>query len=701
MKQTLYNPRHSDVLRPPRHSKAAPPALGFLVWALVFLAGYARAAEPGCSVQSGPPPELLLYTVLLAQNARTTGSADEASVLRVASNEAYESTLTTTLLFDRGSLPEDARLLYAEVALTSDEQFPSQVLNAAQLLGACPQAQSQDAEDLCVLAGSIEPGSFAARKTDTTPGGLVEAVQNPSPGNSELSFRLVATGYQTSLAFYGMDAAASLPGRPRMVVRYNLPFTGSSSWPQPRFDAQHSGRIPWISNVFPRGALKPEKIYSKSGLQLHPILFDDIVYLVVESQGDDGPAGFYLYGVDRTGREVSKSQELGQPAAQPVATPGGLLLYANESSIRFLDLGAALAEVGTLDVAGIRQTPTVGRDGTFYVADGDGVTAYSSPTVGKIFSPPQVLWKLVQEATSIAPVALSRDQSMAFVSSLVPDKESTKIRLSAIDNRTGEFVGSFCSARADWSRPPTPVVGSNEVYIAADPIAPTSSTPAQLLAFAIPESGFYPLDCDWTPTLLESTDQSGGFTTPSVNSRGRPLAAHGASLTLYGEGQKPSVELPSAVSSNLVLDGNDNVLLFAERVLLAFDGELREQYHLDTSACDDPKCDGINSDLLLAPDGTLLVTNRSVLFRIRPDLTANNVPKNCTPELRLRRPSVFRASSCIRLPGNLDLIPSDAVILQSGGEVEAAPGFEVSKEAYSKIQTGLTSGRSCQAETVD
>lgn len=690
MNETPYVPRHHGAPRPSRHSKSSRLTVGLLLWALGWGAGSAWAAEPGCSVDPGPAPELSLYTVLLAQDARTNGSEEEDAVLRVASNDAYESTVTTTLLFDRGPLPGNASLLSAEVALTRDEQVSGQVLNAAQLLGPCPQALHQASEDLCVLAGSIEPGSFAARKTDSIPGGLVEAVQNPPSGDEKLSFRLVATGYETSLAFEGIGEASRLPRRPRMVVRYDLPFPGSSSWPQPRFDAQHSGRIPWISNVFPQGALEPEKIYSTSGLQLNPVLFDDVVYLVVENT-----EGFFLRAVDRTGGVVSTSRELGQPAVQPVAAPGGYLLYANEKSIRFLDVGASFAEVYTLAVAGIRQPPTVGRDGTFYVADDEGVTAYSSPTGRDGFIPPQVLWQLEQNATSTAPVGLSRDQSMVFVASLVPDKESTKIRLTAIDNRTGEPVASFCSARVDWNRPPTPVVGIDEVYTAANPSQPTSSTPALLLAFAIPRSPAGPLfsECGWKPKQLEATDEAGGFITPSVNSRGRPLAAHGTSLTLYGEGQQPSVQLPSAVSSNLVLDGDDHVLLFAGKLLYALDGDLKEQYRLDTSAFDD-----INTNLLLAPDGTLLVNNRSTLFQIRPDLTADNVPTTCTPEVRHKRPSVFRASSCIRLAGDLALIPGDAVILQSGGEVEAAPGFEVSEGAYSKIETGLATGRSCQVK---
>ena len=650
-----------------------------------------------------------ITTVLLPDAALSVSSTDPPSDTRlvVTSDESYQPTGLSYFIFPPPTLPPNAIVHSAELRLVSNGSSNSQ---AAQLFSVV----SFDADTLNwgnkplpsgpALAGSSQPGIF----TDPTcgPAGLCQEVQEHFASSTPFYLVVRAQGYKTNLSFES-SANDTSNNQPRLLVEYSfaaqaklsgpqatglqatmseLPAT--MSWPQPQHDAAHSGRNAWKANAAPSGVQAAlRSVFSPTSGTIHqnPILYRGNLYFSLEVDGETGKQ-YTLRGVTPGGTTVSQSGPLkALPIVQPVVDPHGILYYATADGVSLFDLDNEITSVKLppkvsedLATAQLDSAPTVGLDGSIFFSIGGVVSARTS------YPQLKTLWSSQEEnGTEAASTAVSPDQRVAYLSTLVRRQAGQAVVLRALNNLTGERLASYETKAAQFERPPTPVAASAGVYLAVTPRNMGASNPSKLFGFRTPEKN----QSSWTPSWTKQGTVSPGISQPAIGLQGEVLATHDHKLWAYEPDQgtaeyEYTIAAPAA-SSNTVLDGDGNITLFAGSTLYSLSKALKEHYTADLSA-------DISSNLLPSPGGLLYVNNGEELYVVLPNLSLPPVPAglSLSPADYAVNGSVFRAGTSVTVTKG-SLLSLAKIVVQSGGEIFLEPEFEVEKKAWLVLQGGL------------
>jgi hypothetical protein len=411
-----------------------------LALAIVGLA----AAYPGPGEAKVPG---VLHTAVVASLPGPEKQFEIAAAL--GDNPAQTKELQFSLQF----LPKDVTLDSCAIRLVMAERYPKeegndQVSDPVVLgLFKSPLEKQPGKEPQPVAAWSVPPKTEARSAIILRSRSLCTAL---APGQADPArFVLQTSVREGRVVLFGQSDEPSQA--PRLLLTYTQPnaLPGEADWSQLRRDAQHSGRSPW--RIYdPGGAYAPTAVAvvplngapggeakDRADLRQSPLLYGGEIFNALDAPGKT----YQLVARDRSGRVISDvtTNESGQPIPLPkfIAAGGNdRLYYFSENRIVGYNIPSgslARAPEPPLDLTGETllptSTPTLGADGSLYMATNNYVRAYSPAPQQKL------LWRYSYPTTErqVGAVALSKDETTAYIL-----LGGTNTLLAALDSATGD-----------------------------------------------------------------------------------------------------------------------------------------------------------------------------------------------------------------------------------------------------------------------
>ena len=447
--------------------------LALTIWALA-------AAFPG----SAEAASKVLHTAIVAGLAGPEQKPLWPKQFAIAADVKQTPTQTEELQFPLQSLPKDVTLTSCAIRLVMAERYPKDIGNEEKfdpvLLGLF-KAPLQGSEQQPVAAWAVPPKTDKYTAIILRSGSLCKAL---TPGQADPArFVLQTSVRQGRVVLFGQDDPSDAP---RLLLTYTQPnaLPGEADWSQIRRDAQHSGRSPWRM-YDPGGTYTPAdiKVYSLNGggggakdpgdLRRSPLLYGGEIFNALPMEELNR---YQLVARDRRSGQVLsdvKTNESGQPISKPtflVAGGNDRLYYFSENQIVGYNISSGSlvrAPEKPLDLTGETllptSTPTLGVDGSLYVATNNYVRAYSPAPEQKL------LWRYSYPTTErqVGAVALSKDETTSYI--LLGGADT---RLVALDSATGDCrwqhkAPDFAITRETTATGsmPIPVVAGNDILV--------------------------------------------------------------------------------------------------------------------------------------------------------------------------------------------------------------------------------------------
>ena len=418
-----------------------------------------------------------LHTAIMA-----TLPAPELSQFEIAADTRQQPIRTQQLQFSLQSLPKDVTLSSCAVRLVMAERYPptteSDSLFDPVVLELFKSPSGPDPQP--VAAWSVPPSTEKGAAIILRSRTLCAALR---PGQADPArFLLQTTVRKGKVVLFGQSDEPS--AAPRLLLTYTLKdaVPGEADWSQIRRDAQHSGRSRWRL-YDPNGgyspthfAVVPLKTDDKPALDRGDLRQSPLLYGGSIINALDAPElnRYQLVVRDRSGRVLSDVTKVDD---KPIPLPkfivaGGVdrLYYFSENQIVGYSLGSGSlvrAPEPPLNTTGETlvptSTPTLGADGSLYLATNNYVRAYSPGPQQKL------LWRYQypNEERQVAAVALSKDETTAYIL-----LGGTEARLVALDSATGDCRWQYKApnfavirTKTETESMPIPVVAVNDILV--------------------------------------------------------------------------------------------------------------------------------------------------------------------------------------------------------------------------------------------
>jgi hypothetical protein len=638
---------------------------------------------------------------------------------------------TKDLQFPLQSLPKGVTLDSCAIRLVMAERYPASPKDDEKfdpvVLGLF-KSPLQGPEQQPVAAWSVPPKTEKYTAIILRSRSLCAAL---TPGQPDPApFVLQTSVREGRVVFFGQDDPSDAP---RLLLTYTQPnaLPGEADWSQIRRDAQHSGRSPW--RIYdPGGTYAPAdvKVYSLNGgsggakdrgdLRQSPLLYGGEIFNALDLQELNR---YQLVARDRRSGQVLSDVKVDQNQ-QPIPLPTFLVAGGNDRLYYFSENQIAGYNVGSgslvrapekpLDLTGetllATSTPTVGADGSLYMATNNYVRAYSPAPEQKL------LWRYSYPTTErqVGAVALSKDETTAYIL-----LGGTDTRLVALDSATGDCrwqhkAADFAITRAQnaTGSMPIPVVAGNDILV-------TSGFPTgdKLYVFHDEAGAAPPAGGEMVPPAPGSPAAGSCRADKAPEVRGTqdhipaPVAGPGDEA-YYILGGKLCRSLKGETCADLNCEGaaaadpKDITLLIGDNSagenLTHLYGLAAEKKRLfliaigkwpTTVSCRarDPGF-ALGPNLILAPDGTLYNVDDNKLIQVIAPTPppAGQEPLVLTDDLLRKNPATaFRVSGKIQTAANLTLGPETDLILVAGENISFGEGFTVKEGAQMRARVGL------------
>lgn len=603
--------------------------------------------------------------------------ADAANLLVSAEGTANKN--MSYLQFDLSGIPANATIVSCALRLTlaadpSDRtsvvlhQVVNDDMNSPSVPGAQIDSKTIQKED--------NPKNSVVMLTDMPTSVLQQALNR-----KKLTLRLSTTYRNGTAAFYS-SKLSELPVQqqdpafiPRLVVSYT-PEPAPSPWAAYRADAQHTAMSTAIfTGSAPSNYGAKEIKQFNNNIQKDMLIYKDKIYMVAQ----DGTSSYHLYSIDPISQTVTQAvSNVRSPSVMGAVDPFGKYLHITDSIIVInLEDGNAIGPRIALPANTlIKAAPTVGKDGTLYLATRSYIYAYSP------YPRYDLLWQYATPSESMSSVALSPDGSTAYVVFGDP------LRVIAINTVSAEGKEIMLNKTAGAGRGGgmIPVVNNQgQLFV-------TDGFPAGNALYVIDK------------LALDTTIAGSRISQPVVGGDGTVYYADKGSLMKYATNKtvREFIKLVGDVTSMATDAGNNIYCWNTDNRLMGFtkDGTsfLSAERPLGTASRE--------WDITVAPDGSLYTGTSTKLIAIRPNsftpLEYNFAAQDLIYNNRTFRAAIltvpegisFQQGYSITLTGarivNLSpvLKPGSEARVVSGGTIIFKPGFTVQAGAQLSCKTG-------------
>lgn len=462
--------------------------------------------------------------------------------------------------------------------------------------------------------------------------------------------------------------AAAVDAVPAPTARAPIDLLDSLGWTQVQHDAQHTGRSDWTPWRLAQGfALHRIEVDDRCSCDVvgWPLLWRGKLYVVCVSAAARMTA--FVIARDHRGRLMWKTPTTIDDAVRrghSAVGPTGWLYVPTAQGIEALDLhreAAPVASSGPIGSVSRGAELTVGQDGRLFVPLAEASTHHI-----RILSPDLV-------TASRTPAYAGESQTLSTIA-----VSADGARLFALAPR-GALVMDATRDADPQLRPLSPPGGKREV----DGLyhVPIALPQGQALAFAgATGARVWQLADAAAPRAVSSTSS---IAQPVLDTAGRlRLLMDGAAVIVDGSGAVSVIPVPPAMrntlaaSSNLVIDGGDNLYFWNDGRLTLVANDAQRSFEMDFTAQDELPVQG--APLLLGPDGTLWTAGEGSLFALVPTFSGDNGLVLGQADLRHRTAYVTAG----RLRWDATTVSAGIqVLLQAEAGISLGAGFRVAKGA--------------------
>ncbi|MGB8190865.1 MAG: hypothetical protein WCF67_03045 [Chitinophagaceae bacterium] len=603
--------------------------------------------------------------------------ADAANLLVSAEGTATKN--MSYVQFDLSGIPPNANIVSCSLRLTLAAE-PSDRTSVV-----VHQVVNDDMNSPSVHGPQIDSKTILKednpRNSVIVLAGMPPAVLQQALSKRKLTLRLSTTFRNGSAAFYS-SRLTDLPVQqqdpafiPRLVIDYT-PEPAPSPWSAYRADAQHTAMSPAIfAGAKPAQYAVKEITQFNNNIQKNMLHYKDKIYMVAQ----DGASSYHLYSVDPVTKLVT-------PAVSNVRVPSVMgaidqfgRYYHITDSIIVINLEAGNTIGPRIALPGnslVKAAPTVGKDGTLYLATRSYIYAYSP------YPRFDLLWQYATPSESMSSVALSPDGTIAYVVFGDPLKVIAINTVSA----EGKEIMLNKMAGAGKGGGMIPVVNNQGRLFVTDEF-PTGNT-------------LYVID----KLTLDTTIAGSKISQPVVAGDGTVYYSDKGTLMSYGT-DKTVREFVKEVGevSYMAADAGNNI--YCWNTDNRFFGFARDGTRFLTM--DKPLAGSSREwDITLAADGSLYTGTSTRLYGIRPssfspsayDFTIQDLMYNNrtfrADVLTVPEGISFQQGYSTTLTGaqsvNLSpvLKPGSSIKVVSGGTISFRPGFKVEAGAELSCKTG-------------
>jgi hypothetical protein len=611
------------------------------------------------------------------------------------------------LKFDLGALPPGATIQKATLRLVAgtllykpdDPNSGGQtILIKVQLARDDFSGVTKDAS-IALLATLTTTNKIAWRSIDS----LTVAERYASP-NKTISLRLSTISNLASTLLYSTSTFGNSQSNiPRLVIEYTMGPPGlleSLSWSQHQANPEHTGRNTWTPFQKPSGyrleKINMPAIPSASGNKVggiadYPLIYDGDLYLIYKVEDLN-----YLLALDFKGNELWR-RAIGNGTVQrpPAISTRGVLYVATEKGIGAYDVtrgGEAMSAYALQGRLSDFTDMTIGNDGSVFVAVRNNDLNYIYG-----FTPALLPFLKAGPFRSgehkISTVTVSPDGRRLFAQTA-----DSAVVIDIVEPSTVRRVALTNPGSTPWEYYHTPVAGPDGGTVIFSDFTSTDNKGN------VWGSGVTPKD---SRTIWSATGTL--VPQPVLGSNGLVYYIQDGALRghTYNRIGQASISVGSNLNttSNLVMDGANNIYFWDNGVLLGYDSvgvrlfELAGVNDMDKKRKQDPETlsDTIKAKrsssgpeqfirLLLAPDGTLWANNRraSELFAFIP--TYATIDPVLTAKLNTH--TVYRAGGVVTVGPGVAVQKGTQILLQGQNGVAFPPGFAVDSGATLLVRTG-------------
>ena len=598
-----------------------------------------------------------ITTTLLPVKAESTpGGAGDILKISANNSDPIQSTSSALLTFDPRGIPQQATIKKATLRLVGKTNTTN-----PQLVKVTVDAQQDSIGQWTAVPG----GSVFSATSDSLRQVIATRVQ------TQKTFALTLTS-KSRLSDWDYCALSKTAypssSKPRLIVEYELPASVDAP-----FESYAPTRTSWC--FF---AVSPRRLAAQTQVKIKPFLSQvTIISNPAFYQGD-----MYLFGKPTS--EETRLYDLSPGGAKPWSTPipvvpgsyalateTGRLYSLGENRIVLYDLekqGEKSKEADAPDLK-LSVPPTLGADGSLYfVRSGYGYVYGLNPDQ-------QEIWRYPAEertgAATVSRITLSPDAQRYAYTLTRRDNKNALVRINAAD---GSAVSTTLSDKFTEFHRPIVVKGPEQDYVVVGAYSQSDGT----LSVYSPEA-----DPTGAVRLEKLWEKQGPVSQPIVDRDGkRVFAVQNGRLEAYNilNGQEvcKSAETALEATSNLVLDGEENVyfwnngeLLGYRPICLTFFRKLLGNLPKDL-------------ELLFAPDGTLYArTAAQQLFSLTLNLS------ELTLEQAQVQTNTIYSGETLQVASNVRVSKEMRLVLKAEKTISFNSGFSVEQGARLRCQIGF------------
>jgi len=586
---------------------------------------------------------LIFVTSVIAQQEVTTtllpieAKSDPASpnkLLKISADNStpIKSTSSVSLTFDLSGIPEGATIKTTKLRMVGKEVADN------------PQLVNVYIGDLGTSLGTwtAQPGK---KVFSTATGKISGAIK----GKQQAIFTLKSFSRLSNWDYYSLNTNPS-SYQPRLIIQYQLP--GAVGGP---VGFNSPTRTSWKFFGTPADA-KQKQWFTDGTIKSNPTFYDRSVYFF----GAPNSGGTYLYAFSSWGVKRWDKKTEAEPGSYALTTDTGRLYSLGNGRIVLYDLdkgGEKILPIAENKDLNFAFPPTIGADGSLYfVPSGYGALHGLDPKQKE-------LWRYPDEgkgSAALSEITLSPEaQQYAYVVAL----EKTQATLVRIDTADGS--------------PETATVGDNFTGIHRPIVRKGSQNDYVVVSAYGDNSGILKTFSN----MQTAWEKSGPASEPILDSTGDSVfVVQGGQLRKYAilngheECKSPATNL--ATTSNLVLDGEDNIYFWNNGTLFV--------YRKDCQPFLKKPLAGLakNLQLVFTPDGVLYAINRTThsLYTIMLTQSALTIKP-----ADIRANTIYTAAS-ISTEKDLVVDKRLPMIFRAENKIDLGPGFAVRNGASLRCQ---------------
>jgi outer membrane protein assembly factor BamB len=474
---------------------------------------------------------------------------------------------------------------------------------------------------------------------------------------------------------YYTERSGDMPRQPKLVISYHMPANQvrKNSWPQYKYDAQHTATLGWQTNTTATG-FKLNNTFSPAGanyIKSDPLLNDDRLVMAYQASA---PPMYRLLSLSQQGNFLAEAatDAIGLVKYGPIADRTGNIycMSGNTGGTLTVLSPDRLQVIFTKQLENSAQataTPVIGFDRSIYISTDKGIYAYTPQPECKL------KWVYAVATNRFGTAALNEAEQTVYV------YDGANGNVTALNSIDGS---------KKWEKN----VGST--FTTDIPVPSVKNARLCVTNGLRRGSSFYIMDANDGRVLRTVTAATDVISQPVIGSD-KVFVINNGRLESYALSNPASQSAATVTGLNpagaLALDASDNVyILNTEQGKQSLTMVAPGATTFPSLPIDDANGYLSGNRLILTPSGRLLAGNDNHLYTISP--TGFNAKDDITIPFgnasEFTSEYLYRSEGVVRVAGKT-LTGTQNIVIHGGKGITFQPNFSVQKGATFNCKTGF------------